>query len=59
MTIISPYSPYLAPFYVILFQKKTLKLKGRHFESTEEIKDKYQEVMKMLMQTDFHSASDH
>jgi hypothetical protein len=30
-----------------------LKLKGRCFDSTEEIQTKSQNVMKMLMQTDF------
>jgi hypothetical protein len=33
-----------------------LKLKGRHFESTEEIQAESQDVLKMLMQNDFQQC---
>jgi hypothetical protein len=36
-----------------LFPKMKLKLKGQHFDSTEEIQTESQDVMKMLMQNGF------
>jgi hypothetical protein len=51
MTVIldPPYSPDLTPFDFFLFPKTKLKLKGRHFDSTEEIQNEMQKVMKTLM----------
>jgi hypothetical protein len=51
-----PYSPDLAPCDFSLFSKMKVKLKGRHFESIEEIQAESQDVMKMLMQNDFQQC---
>jgi histone-lysine N-methyltransferase SETMAR len=42
----SPYSPDLAPCDFSLFPKMKLKLKGRYFESTEEMQAESQDVLK-------------
>jgi transposase len=55
MTVIPqpPYSPDLAPCDFFLFPKMKLKLKGRRFESNEEIHAESQDVKKMLTQNNF------
>jgi transposase len=40
-----PYSPDLAPCEFFLFPKMKLKLKGRRFDTTEEIQAKSQKVL--------------
>jgi len=44
------------PRKFFLFPKMKLKLKGQHFDSTEEIQNKLQKVMKTLMQNDFQKC---
>jgi hypothetical protein len=51
-----PYSPDLTPCDFFLFPKMKLKLKGRCFESIEEIQAELQDVMKMLTQNDFQQC---
>jgi hypothetical protein len=43
-----PYSPDLAPCDFFLSLKMKLKLKGRHFDSIEEIHTESQDVMQTL-----------
>ena len=47
-----PYSPDLAPCDFWLFPK----LRGRYYETTEEIKEAVAKVIDMLTQEDFHGA---
>jgi transposase len=51
-----PYSPDLAPCDYFLFPKMKLKLKGRRFDSIEEIQTESQDVMKTLTQNDFQQC---
>jgi hypothetical protein len=44
----SPYSPYLAPCDFFLFPKMKLRLKGRRFDTTEEIHAESQEIIDTL-----------
>jgi hypothetical protein len=44
-----PYSQDRAPCNIFLFRKMKLKLKGRRFDSIEEIQNESQEVTKTLM----------
>jgi hypothetical protein len=52
----SSYSPDLAPCDFFLFPKIKLKLKGRLFDSTEEIQAESQRVFDTLIEKDFHEA---
>jgi hypothetical protein len=51
-----PYSPDLAPCYFFLFPEMKVKLKGRHFDSNEEIQNESQKVMKTLTRNDFQKS---
>jgi len=51
-----PYSPDLALCDFFLFQKIKLKLKGRQFDTTEEIQAASQRVLDTLMEKDFQEA---
>jgi len=51
-----PYSPDLAPCDFFLFPKMKLKLKGRPFDTTEEIQAESQRVLDTLTETDFQEA---
>jgi transposase len=44
----TPYSPDLAPYDFFLFSKMKIKLKGRRFDTAEEIQAESQKVLKML-----------
>jgi hypothetical protein len=46
----------LAPCDFFLFPKIKLKIKGRRFESTEDIQAESQDVMKMLTQNGFQQC---
>jgi len=48
-----PYSPDLATCDFFLFPKMKLKLKGRRFDSNEEIQTESQDVMETLTRNDF------
>ncbi|UYV82192.1 hypothetical protein LAZ67_21001310 [Cordylochernes scorpioides] len=48
-----PYSPDLAPCVVFLFGKLKKKLKGRKFQSIEEIKVELKKAMKAIPKTDY------
>jgi len=50
------YSPDLAPCDFFLFPKMKLKLKGRRFNTTEEIQAKTQKVLDTLTEKDFQEA---
>jgi transposase len=50
------YSPDLAPCDFFLFPKIKLKLKGRHFDTTEEIQAESQRVLDTLTEKDFREA---
>jgi hypothetical protein len=52
----TPYSPDLAPCDFFLFPKMKLKLKGRRFDTIEEIQTESQRVLDMLREKDFHEA---
>jgi hypothetical protein len=58
MTVIPhpPYSPDLAPCDFFLFPKMKLKLKGRQFNTTEDIQAKTQKVLDTLTEKDFQEA---
>lgn len=58
MTIIPhpPYSPDLAPCDFFLFPKMKFKLKGRRFDTIEEIQTELQAVLDMLIEKDFQKA---
>jgi hypothetical protein len=51
-----PYSPDLALCDFFLFPKIKLKLKGRRFDTTEEIQAESQKVLNTLIEKDFHEA---
>jgi len=51
-----PYSPDLAPCDFFLFPKMKLKLKGRRFNTTEEIQAETQKVLDTLTEKDFQEA---
>jgi hypothetical protein len=51
-----PYSPDFAPCDIFLFPKMKLKLKGRWFDTIEEIQVKSQRVFDTLTQKDFQEA---
>jgi hypothetical protein len=51
-----PYSPDFAPCDFLLFPKMKLKLKGRRFDSLEEIQTESQDVMKTLTPNDFQQC---
>jgi hypothetical protein len=58
MTVI-PHPPYLQDLAIcdfFLFPKMKFKLKGRHYDSTEQIQIKLQNVMKKLTQNDFQKC---
>jgi hypothetical protein len=52
----SPYSPDLAPCYLFLFPKIKLKLKGRRFDTIEEIQAESQRVLDTVTEKDFQEA---
>jgi hypothetical protein len=49
----SPYSPDLAPCDFFIFPKMKLKLKGRRFDTIEEIQTESQRVLDTLTEKDF------
>ena len=51
-----PYSPDLAPCDFFLFPKMKLKLKGRRFDTIEEIQAETQKVLDTLTEKDFQEA---
>jgi hypothetical protein len=51
-----PYSPNLAPCDFFLFPKMKLKLKGRRFDTTEEIQVESQRVLDTVAEKDFQEA---
>jgi hypothetical protein len=51
-----PYSPDLAPCDFFLFPKIKIKLKGRRFDTVEEIQAESQKVLNMLTQKDFQDS---
>jgi hypothetical protein len=51
-----PYSPDLAPCDFFLFPKMKIKLKGRKFDTVEEIQAKLQKVLNTLTQKDFQDS---
>jgi hypothetical protein len=51
-----PYSPDLAPCDFFLFPKMKLKLKGRQFDTIEEIQAESQRVLDTLTEKDFQEA---
>jgi len=55
MTVVphTPYSPHLAPSDFFLFQKLKMKLKGRRFQTLEEIQAESQAVLNTLRENDF------
>ena len=48
-----PYSPYLAPSDYFLFPKLKMKLKGRRFQTLEEIQAESQAVLNTLREYEF------
>jgi transposase len=58
MTVIPhpPYSPDLAPCEFFLFSKMKLKLKGRRFDTIEEIQGEWQRVLDSVTEKDFQEA---
>jgi transposase len=56
MTIIPPYSPDLAPCDFFLFPKMKLRLKGRRFDTIEEIQAESQEVLNTLTLQNFQGC---
>jgi hypothetical protein len=52
----TPYFPDLVPCDFFLFQKMKLKLKGRRFDTVEEIQDKSQRVLDTLAEKSFQEA---
>jgi hypothetical protein len=44
-----PYTPDLVPCDYFLFQKMKLRLKGWHFDRSEEIQTELQDMMKTLI----------
>jgi len=55
MTVIAhpPYSPDLAPCDLSLFPKLKLRMKGRRFDTTEEIQEESQRVLDTIPKSDF------
>jgi len=51
-----PYSPDLTPCDFFLFPKMKLKLKGRWFDTIDEIQDESQRVLDTLIEKDFQEA---
>ena len=51
-----PYCPDLAPSDFCLFPKLKEKLRGCHYEITEEMKEAVMKVIDMLTQQDFHGV---
>ena len=51
-----PYSPDLAPCDFFLFPKMKIKLKGRRFDTVEEIQAESQKVLNTLTQKDFQDS---
>ncbi|KDR20028.1 hypothetical protein L798_05263, partial [Zootermopsis nevadensis] len=51
-----PYSPDLAPCDFFLFPKMKFRLKGRRFDTIEEIQAESQEVLKTLALEDFQGC---
>ena len=56
ITPLPPYSPDLAPCDFFLFPKMELKLKGRQFDTIEEIQAEMQKVLDTLTEKDFQEA---
>ena len=56
MTVIPypPYSPDLVPWYFFLFPKLKLRIKGRRFDTIEEIQEESQRVLDTIQKRDFH-----
>ena len=54
--LLPPYSPDLAPCDFFLFPKMKMKLKGRRFDTTEEIQAETQEVLDTLTERDFQET---
>jgi histone-lysine N-methyltransferase SETMAR len=52
-----PYSPDLTPCDFLLFPKMKLKLKGRRFDTVEEIQVESPRVLDTLREKDFQEAS--
>jgi hypothetical protein len=50
------YSPNLAPYDFFLFPKMKMKLKGRRFDSTEEIQAESQSMLDTLTKKFFQEA---
>jgi hypothetical protein len=51
-----PYSPHLAPCDFFVFPKMKLNLKGRRFDTNEEIQTESQRVLDSLTEKDFQEA---
>jgi hypothetical protein len=51
-----PYSPDLAPCFFFLFPKMKFKLKGRWFDTTEEIQAESQGVTDTMIEKDVQRA---
>jgi hypothetical protein len=51
-----PYSPHLAPCDFFLFPKMKLKLKGRRFDTIEQIQAEWQTVLDSVTERDFQEA---
>jgi len=58
MTVIPhpPYSPNLAPCDFFLFPKLKLRMKGRTFDTTEEIQEELQRVLDTIPKKDFQGC---
>jgi hypothetical protein len=52
-----PYSPDLAPCDFFLFPQMKFKLKGRRFDTIEEIQAESQRVLDTLIEKDFQERS--
>jgi hypothetical protein len=52
----APYSPDVAPCDFFLFSKMKIKLKGRRFDTVEEIQAETQTALKTLTKKDFQDA---
>jgi hypothetical protein len=51
-----PHSPDLAPCDFFLYPNMKLKLKGRRFDTIEEIQGEWQRVLDTLTEKDFQEA---
>ena len=51
-----PHSPDLAPSYFFLFPKLKMNLKGRRFQTLEEIQAESQAVLNTLLENDFQEC---